>query len=197
MKIVPMSEEDLKAIFQMIREEGWGDFYSYEAIKAGIGINKSPEHYGAFPTEAYSHTPSFAGVQQPGMTGQVKEDIISRFGELGVKVKDGQIQFKPVLLHQSEFLDEATEWELPENIRRSDKETFRLDERSLGFTVCAVPVIYELKDKKAIILSYADGTEEVYDDTDRLTKETSQSLFEREGKISRINVLLDGRNLQE
>ncbi len=41
----------------------------YFEIKAGIGLNKSPELYGAFPTDAYSHTPGNAGVQQPGMTG--------------------------------------------------------------------------------------------------------------------------------
>ena len=70
----------------------------YRDIKAGIGVDKTPEDYGAFPTEAYSHTPSFAGVQQPGMTGQVKEDILSRFGELGVTVKNGQLSFDPVLL---------------------------------------------------------------------------------------------------
>ncbi|MDZ7764140.1 MAG: hypothetical protein U5K00_06890 [Melioribacteraceae bacterium] len=57
--------------------------YYYE-IKEGIGVHKSPEKYGAFPTDPYSHTPSFAGVQQPGMTGQVKEDFISRIRELGI-----------------------------------------------------------------------------------------------------------------
>ncbi len=38
--------------------------------------------YGAIPTDPYSHTPGFAGAQQPGMTGPVKEDIC-RLGELG------------------------------------------------------------------------------------------------------------------
>jgi hypothetical protein len=52
----------------------------YYEIKAGIGLYKSPELYGAFPTDAYSHSPGNAGVKQPGMTGQVKEDIISRMG---------------------------------------------------------------------------------------------------------------------
>ncbi len=58
----------------------------YYDIKEGIGVDKNPNDYGAFPTDPYSHTPSFSGVQQPGMTGQVKEDIISRFGELGVTI---------------------------------------------------------------------------------------------------------------
>ena len=43
----------------------------YYEIKAGIGLYKSPDVYGAFPTDAYSHTPANAGVKQPGLTGQV------------------------------------------------------------------------------------------------------------------------------
>lgn len=56
----------------------------YYEIRDGIEIHKSPKLYGAFPTDPHSHTPGFTGAQQPGMTGQVKEDIISRLGEMGV-----------------------------------------------------------------------------------------------------------------
>ena len=51
----------------------------YAEIREGIGSHKNPAEYGAFPFDPYSHTPSMAGAQQPGMTGQVKEDIISRW----------------------------------------------------------------------------------------------------------------------
>ena len=62
-----------------------GKFFDhYFEINEGIGVNKSPGLYGAFPTDPYSHTPRGRGVQQPGMTGQVKEDIVSRFYELGL-----------------------------------------------------------------------------------------------------------------
>ncbi|MFN3640508.1 MAG: hypothetical protein ACK4UK_06280, partial [Flavobacterium sp.] len=54
----------------------------YYEIQAGIGVHKSPELYGAFPTDPYSHTPWHRGAQQPGMTGQVKEDMLARMGEL-------------------------------------------------------------------------------------------------------------------
>ena len=77
----------------------------YKAIREGIGSHKSPAEYGSFPFDAYSHTPSMAGVQQPGMTGQVKEDIISRFIELGVRVQDGQIHFNPMMLTDADFTD--------------------------------------------------------------------------------------------
>ena len=78
----------------------------YEAW-AGLGIHKSPEIYGAFSTDPYSHTPSHRGAQQPGMTGQVKEDIISRYGELGVYIKDGVVKFNPSLLQADEFLSSS------------------------------------------------------------------------------------------
>ena len=75
----------------------------YHAIREGIGSHKTPAEYGSFPFDAYSHTPSMSGVQQPGMTGQVKEDIISRFFELGVHVQDGQITFFPIMLTDADF----------------------------------------------------------------------------------------------
>ena len=77
----------------------------YKAIREGIGSHKTPAEYGSFPFDAYSHTPSMSGVQQPGMTGQVKEDIISRFFELGVHVQDGQITFCPIMLTDADFCD--------------------------------------------------------------------------------------------
>ena len=77
----------------------------YKAIREGIGSHKTPAEYGSFPFDAYSHTPSMMGVQQPGMTGQVKEDIISRFFELGVHVQDGQITFCPTMLTNADFCD--------------------------------------------------------------------------------------------
>ena len=76
-----------KAIISNSDEKVIGQLFDhYFEINEGIGVNKSPDLYGAFPTDPYSHT-IWKGAQQPGMTGQVKEDIISRFGELGVRVK--------------------------------------------------------------------------------------------------------------
>ena len=77
----------------------------YSEIREGIGSHKNPAEYGSFPFDAYSHTPSMSGVQQPGMTGQVKEDIISRFFELGVQVQNGQITFCPTMLTEADFRD--------------------------------------------------------------------------------------------
>ena len=66
----------------------------YYAVRDGIGFNKTPSEYGAFPMDPYSHTPKHAGAQQPGMTGQVKEEVLSRFGELGVRVRERHSAFR-------------------------------------------------------------------------------------------------------
>ena len=79
----------------------------YFDIRAGIGFNKTPDNYGAFPTDPYSHTPGFAGAKQPGMTGQVKEEVIARLLEVGVSVVKGSITFNPFILRKSEFLSQA------------------------------------------------------------------------------------------
>ena len=45
------------------------------------------------------------------MTGQVKEEILTRFGELGCLIENGSIFFKPYLLRSNEFLlDRKTFW---------------------------------------------------------------------------------------
>lgn len=78
---------------------------AYHEIDEGIGSHKQPQEYGSFPFDAYSHTPSMSGVQQPGMTGQVKEDILSRFIELGIRIHDGQISIDPCMLTPDMFLN--------------------------------------------------------------------------------------------
>ena len=75
----------------------------YRKVRDGLGYRKSAADYGAFPADAYSHTPGEGGAQQPGMTGQVKEEILTRWGELGLRVSDGRIRFDPVLLDAADI----------------------------------------------------------------------------------------------
>ena len=55
----------------------------YYDIRSGIGDYKSPVEYGAFPMDPYSHTPAHTGARQPGLTGQVKEDVFCRTRRTG------------------------------------------------------------------------------------------------------------------
>lgn len=161
----------------------------FQDIKAGIGVEKSPVDYGAFPTDAYSHTPGFAGVQQPGMTGQVKEDFIARYGELGVHVSKGEITFEPYLLNRTEFLEENKTWELP-------SEIIELEKNQLGFTFGSVPIIYVLNDEKAITVYYKNGDTFKFENTSRLNKELSSKIFNRDGEIAKIFVNVKKENLR-
>ncbi len=80
---------------------------AYEDVRQGLGYCKTPEVYGAFPVDPYSHTPGGKGARQPGMTGQVKEEVLTRAGELGLRVEDGAICFRPVLLRAPEWTSRA------------------------------------------------------------------------------------------
>jgi hypothetical protein len=149
----------------------------YAEVKEGIGVHKTPDRYGAFPTDPYSHTPRMAGVQQPGMTGQVKEDIISRFFELGLVVKDGQISFNPFILKKSEF------------IQTPAKEADELSVPYLEFTYCGIPVRYCLDSAEGIELIFGKGGSSTIKEL-TIDRENSRSVFLREGKISRVIVHL-------
>jgi len=165
----------------------------YYEINAGIGVHKSPEHYGAFPTDPYSHTPAGKGAQQPGMTGQVKEDILSRFGEFGVTYKNGQVLFEPRLLQKSEFLSQPSVLKYID-VQGVEKE-LTLNKGQLAFTLCQVPIIYTLSSKGQMVISRKDGTELILDTT-ILNREMTRLLFNRGGELTAIQVEIKENQLR-
>lgn len=137
----------------------------YYDIRKGIGFNKTPEAYGAFPTDPYSHTPAGQGAKQPGMTGQVKEEIITRWTELGITVEDGILSLHCPILDPAEFREDGT----------------------LEFTWCGVPFTYKKaagKDEEKIEIMM-DGTMVSRNGTE-LTRDESDALFSRSGRITAI-----------
>ncbi|MBT4928512.1 MAG: hypothetical protein HON20_01185 [Cellvibrionales bacterium] len=160
----------------------------YFDIRAGIGFNKTPENYGAFPTDPYSHTPGFAGAKQPGMTGQVKEEVITRLMELGVSVSQGTICFRPFILRKSEFLSSSA------NLSYFDiagqQQSVELAAGQLGFTYCQVPVVYSLAKQTSIVVSFADGSEKAIAG-DSIDAETSLAIFDKTGEVVSIKVALE------
>ena len=119
------------------------------------------------------------------MTGQVKEQIITRFGELGVEVCEGCVRFAPRLIPGSEFTS------VPRSVsfRGGDGRTttLELEAGSLAFTYCSVPVVYRLGNTSAIELQLADGRLERLDGPS-LTRAQSSALFARGGAYRRISV---------
>ena len=160
----------------------------YYEIKEGIGVHKNPAQYGAFPTDPYSHTPEHCGAQQPGMTGQVKEDYIARFGELGMNVKNGCISFRPNLLKQSEFLTKRDEFNFY-NVH-GQKTTIPLEKNSLAYTYIQIPIIYTLSDKNQITITLNNDGRKTINGSE-LKSDISRSIFNRSGEITKIEVSID------
>ena len=137
----------------------------YKAIREGIGSHKQPGEYGSFPFDPYSHTPSMTGVQQPGMTGQVKEDILNRFFELGLQVVNGELHIAPQMLDDADFAD-----------------------GELRFTYCNVPFLYRKGNNPEIEIIGTDSTTVI--DKYVLSAEQSAHLFARDGQIKQVIVTL-------
>jgi len=165
----------------------------YYEIEAGIGVHKSPDLYGAFPTDPYSHTPAGKGAQQPGMTGQVKEDVLSRIGELGVFVKNGCIHFNPSLLRKNEFLKGPKNFEFTDINKETRK--IELEKNSLCFTYCQIPIIYKLNDKNQLKVKFNSAGSKEFDSL-HLDNNLSKIIFERTGEISQIIVSINEKILK-
>jgi hypothetical protein len=165
----------------------------FDRIQAGLGVHKSPAQYGAIPLDPYSHTTGFSGVQQPGMTGQVKEDMITRFAELGVDVEAGEVIFSPLMLRKSEFISEPVTWNYTTG---NSEQRLELASGTLAFTLCGVPVIYRLAESAAIEVDAGD--EGVFSISgNRLGADWSAALFRRENRISQLLVDLPQTELRD
>jgi hypothetical protein len=162
-------------------------FDHYYEINEGIGVNKSPDLYGAFPTDPYSHTPFGRGAQQPGMTGQVKEDIISRFGELGSRVVDGKISFDPTILRKDEF--NLTESVFKYVDYNSKIKLMNLNKNTLAFSICQVPVIYHLSKSEEIEITFVNGDSKKISGNE-IDAINSKKIFERNNEIEKIDVFV-------
>ncbi len=163
----------------------------YRLVRSGLGFMKPVAQQGAFPTDPHSHTPAHAGAQQPGMTGQVKEGVLLRFGELGVRIAGGRARFRPVLLDPDEFLTAARPWSPlgPDG---------RLDAGTLGFTYCGVPIIYRLvaDGEAGVQVTWSDGRVEHADGAGELGLEASRALLARTGLLDCIEVAIASTSLR-
>jgi hypothetical protein len=162
----------------------------YYRVREGLGFNKSAAGYGAFPTDPYSHTPAHAGAQQPGMTGQVKEELLTRWAELGLTVVEGSIRFTPLLLNDRDFGPESGELaylDVNHVPRRQE-----VGPNTAAFTVCQVPVVVHTGEfEPRIAITHEDGTEREVPGWS-LDEATSREIFGRTGRIVQLNVYAPG-----
>ena len=161
----------------------------YYRVRAGFGFNKTPAEYGAFPTDPYSHTPKHSGARQPGMTGQVKEEVLTRFAELGIRVHDGQVSIRPGLLRAREFCAEAKSFRYLDI--DGNWQSIDVPASSLAFTWCQVPMVYHLDDSSTARLDIEldDGSCASYTEL-TLPAELSSELFARNGRVRKVTVTL-------
>ena len=165
----------------------------YYRVREGLGFNKTPLEYGAFPTDPYSHTTGHSGARQPGMTGQVKEEILTRFGELGVRIDNGAISFAPGLLRKREFITK------PGSYRHlaigGAWQNIDLPANGLAFSFCQVAIVYALVDEGSnqIVASFADGSERRIESL-HLPADVSRELFDRSDRVRQLKVTF-GREL--
>jgi len=158
---------------------------AYYDVRAGIGFNKTPDVYGAFPTDPYSHTPFGQGAKQPGMTGMVKEEVLTRFVELGIVVEDGMIVFRPTLFREQEFLSVSSSLKYID-INGEDRE-LDVPAGCLAFSLCQVPMILGQGDETRIEIEYTDQTSETISGN-RLGTNVSQSIFSRSGRVRQVTI---------
>jgi len=166
----------------------------YYRVREGIGFNKTPAEYGAFPTDPYSHTPGHGGAQQPGMTGQVKEEVLSRFGELGLRVAGGEVRFDPRLLRAREFSSDARRFRFLDVDGQWQQLT--VPAPGLVFTWCQVPIVYRLRNEgpPALTVTRQDGSTEMLPQLS-LPAHMSSELFRRSGQIRQISLDLPRETL--
>ncbi len=138
---------------------------AYRRVRGGLGFQKDPATFGAIPTDCYSHTPAHAGAQQPGMTGQVKEEVLTRFAELGMRVEDGRLRLVPGLIGPDDVVAAGTVG---------------------SFTLCGVPVSIGVGDRDEVVVTDAGGQARVGDGL-ALTTAQSRALFARAGEVERID----------
>jgi len=157
----------------------------YYDVRQGLGFNKAPDVYGAFPTDPYSHTPAGQGAKQPGMTGMVKEEVLTRLVEMGVCVEHGALSFQSVLLKAREFTDRATPFTYLDVSGR--EQTFHLPAGALAYTFCQVPVVVLASQEEKIEVGFTDGSLGAVMGN-ALDAEISQHIFGRDGRIRQLTV---------
>jgi hypothetical protein len=157
----------------------------YADIRQGLSFNKPPDVYGAFPTDPYSHTPKGQGAKQPGMTGMVKEEILTRLAELGASVEGGRLVFDRLLLDRQELLSAPAEFEYLDV--SGQRQTIELKAGSLAYTICQAPVVLEEGEGSSIRVHNSDGSI-LRLEGKTLDEANSRHIFLRDGTVHHLTV---------
>ena len=116
----------------------------------------------------------------------MKEDLLCRFGELGVRVSEGKIHFDRALMHAEEFLSAPASFEYVD-VTQTWK-TVDLPADSLAYTLCQVPVVHLKGDTPGIEVKRADGSIQNVAGLS-LDLDTSRAMFRRSNNVVQLTVV--------
>ena len=120
------------------------------------------------------------------MTGQVKEEVLTRLAELGVTVQNGSIVFEPILVRTQEILTASAVLDYYDvSGQRRDLKV----SPSIGIYFCQVPVLLQVGREASITAKMSDGSESVHGGS-RLSQALSYSIFMKRGEVSQLTVTL-------
>ena len=157
----------------------------YHRVRNGLGFRMDAARFGGLPIDAYSHSDPDGRAKQPGMTGQVKEELLTRRMELGVRIERGTVRFTPTLLPENEWTTAPIDWSLPDG---DGPRTIAIPADGLGFQFVGVPVVLHHVDGPArIVLHHTDGTSREIAG-DRLDATVSGTLLSRDHAWSHLVV---------
>jgi len=121
------------------------------------------------------------------MTGQVKEEVLSRFGELGLRVAGGEVRFDPRLLRAREFAGQ------PQRFRYLDVDghwqELEVPAAGLAFTWCGIPIVYQLlgDDSPRVTIAGRDGSVATHAGLS-LPSRACAEVFTRSGQVRSVSV---------
>jgi hypothetical protein len=121
------------------------------------------------------------------MTGQVKEELLTRLAELGAFVERGVLFFDTVMLRESEFTTQETTFNYIDVHRQ--EQSIELPPGSLAYTFCQIPIVYICSEDDRVHIVYSSGRQRLIAGH-RLDAETSGHVFRRDGHIGRITVYI-------
>ena len=107
--------------------------------------------------------------------------------KLGVRVKNGKISFDTTILRKDEFINDKSKFKYVDY--NNNIQHIELEEKSLGFSVCQVPVIYHLSNKSEIVISFSNGEKNKINGNE-IDQINSKKIFERTNEIEKIDVFI-------
>jgi len=112
---------------------------------------------------------------------------------LGVFVRDGKIEFKPLLLRKGEFLPAPASFDFFDI--HGNQRRLQLKPHSLAFSYCQTPFIYQLAANNSVEV-WLSKNKCVRQDALYLDETISRSIFDRTGRVNKIIVSLKKAGLE-